>query len=148
MSFFKRYAWLLGMAALSLLAACSCFLPDNDAPAAVSVPESVAAVPVSEPAALSEVVPLPETVPAFKETEAWDAPVFEPSPAAAPAVTPKPLTVNFAGDILLDRGVKRNYIAGGYDGIFSDDGTIDASDFLMINLEFPFSSRGEPEDKE
>ena len=67
----------------------------------------------------------------------------EPEPAPA-------ITVTFAGDVLVDRGTKNIYASQGFGGLFSEDDNVkDYSDIFMVNLEQPFSTRGEPmEDKQ
>jgi len=64
-----------------------------------------------------------------------------------PYIEAKPPTVTFVGDILLDRGTKDLYASKGFVGLFLDDGRLGSTDILMANLEFPFSNRGEPQDK-
>lgn len=63
--------------------------------------------------------------------------------------TPQPdeeITLSFAGDILLDRGVKRYINREGYDFVINEEVRkhFTSADIAMVNLENPFSNRGEP----
>jgi len=109
--------------------------------------------------------------PDYEQKSPAAAPDYEPAPA--PAANPgaiikteptiitedafiteddlsKPVTITLAGDVLLDRGVKNLIYNGGYEAVLSalDMRPFIDADIAMINLEFPFSDRGTPLDKE
>jgi beta-N-acetylhexosaminidase len=80
-------------------------------------------------------------VPSEDDTESDDSPV---------AALPQTATVTFAGDVLVDRGTKNVYASQGFFGLIDENDNVRGSaDIFMVNLEQPFSTRGEPmEDKQ
>ena len=95
--------------------------------------------PASEGAAESE---LSQTAFSVQETSALESPEASQAPS-------EPAKLLFAGDLYLSSHVLSAYdSAGGTSGILSPDllQVIDESDIFMVNLEFPFSTRGTPEE--
>ncbi|MCI6888179.1 MAG: CapA family protein [Lachnospiraceae bacterium] len=81
--------------------------------------------------------PEPETEPVLIEIE----PDTEPEPAGEP----EPVTLLFAGDVLLSDHVMNAYQKGGGIAGVLDEGYrthMDQADFFFVNEEFPFSDRG------
>ena len=132
---------LIFFAAVLLAAALSACL--NVKAAVPAVPDGTA---LAEPASK----PPPPSVPSIPA----ETPSSSPEPSGGPQEDPgddvPSVTVTFAGDVLIDRGIRNLYASQGFGGVFSEDDDIKArSDILMVNLENPFSTRGEPmEDKE
>lgn len=78
----------------------------------------------------------PETAPAADE--------LQDIPAIQPVKESKPVTLVFAGDVLLSNYILGNYEHSGIDGILSSQllAELQNADIAVINNEFPFSTRG------
>lgn len=104
----------------------------------VEQPESGAVSAVPEEEASQEVDPLPEG-----DTSATQS--------AHVQETVEPVTMVFAGDVLLDSRTAPNYDAAGAAGLLDETmlQLLTQADLTVVNQEFPFSTRGTPaEDKQ
>lgn len=57
----------------------------------------------------------------------------------------EPITLVFAGDVMFDRGVKRNverYLAGDFSGLFANTPYLQTADITFLNLEGPVATGG------
>lgn len=83
----------------------------------------------------------------LKDTETEEAPPVTEAAESLETETEQAesTTMIFTGDILLNNSTLSNYQSSGLSGILSDDlaGTFREADILMVNEEFPFSTRGE-----
>lgn len=104
--------------------------------------ESVSGAEIKETLPIETVAFTETTEDKLKQTEET-AEIIEP---AEENVQAGPITITFCGDILLDSSVKRRMYEGGREAVFpiSHAQPFTEADITMINLEFPFSTRGAP----